>query len=458
MAVFIESSISFRERVPVTRIAYCTFGCRLNQYDTETIRTLVARERGYETVDQRELADIYVVNTCTVTARADANARKMIRRLHSQHPQARIVVAGCYAQRAPKELAALPGVSLIVGAAERARIGEELQGLISGGQRIRVSPITEAKSFLDIPIGEMSERSRAIVKIQEGCNRRCTFCIIPKTRGRSRSRRPERVLHEVQGLVTQGYREIVLTGVHLGDYGLDLGHDRRLLTQLLRDILDIPGMFRLRLSSIEPTSVSDELIELLASEKRFARHFHIPVQSAANAVLKRMKRGYSADEFATLINRIVRQIPDCGIGTDVICGFPGETEADFRQTFERLSALPITYIHPFPYSLRPGSEAEPDGDDVAPSEKKRRTHVLKRLSRSKNRIFREAQLGKVVGVLFELPKGKADGTRAGWTDNYLRVRLDSASVPAGIEQVRIHDLAEDGLIGEPLGVATQYGR
>lgn len=442
----------------MTRVAYCTFGCRLNQYDTETIRALIAREHGYEAVAQREQADIYVVNTCTVTARADANARKTIRRLHSEYPEARIVVAGCYAQRAPEELAALPGVSLIIGAAERTRIGGELQDLVTGRQRIRVSPISEAKSFLDIPIGAMAERSRAIVKIQEGCNHCCTFCIIPKTRGRSRSRRPERVLHEVQTFVTQGYQEIVLTGVHLGDYGLDLGHRGRLLTPLLRDILDIPGSFRLRLSSIEPASVSDELIELIASEQRFARHFHIPVQSAADAVLTRMKRGYTGDEFAILVNRIVQQIPDCGIGTDVICGFPGETEADFRQTFERLSALPITYIHPFPYSLRPGSEAEPYGDNVTPGEKKRRTRALKRLSHSKNQAFREAQVGKVVGVVFELTKSKADGKRTGWTDNYLRVRVDQASLVAGIKQVRIDGLAEGGLIGELLDTATQYGR
>jgi threonylcarbamoyladenosine tRNA methylthiotransferase MtaB len=451
---FLSNERSSLEDAPVTRIAYTTFGCRLNQYDTEAIRTIIARERGYETVDQREPADIYVLNTCSVTARADANARKAIRRLHSVHPEARIVVTGCYAQRAPDELSALPGVALVIGAAERARIGEELQGIVCGGRRIRVSPIAEARSFVDIPIGEMTARSRAVVKIQDGCNRRCTFCIIPKTRGRSRSRRPERVLDEVQGLVKRGYQEIVLTAVHLGDYGLDLGRHERLLSRLLRDILDIPGTFRLRLSSIEPSSVNGELIELLASEQRLAPHLHIPVQSAADAVLKRMGRGYTADEFATLVNRVVRHIPDCGIGTDVICGFPGESEADFRQTFERLSALPITYIHPFPYSLRPGSEAEPYGDDIAPGEKKRRTRALKRLSRSKNQTFRETQLGKVVGVLFESRKGKANGNPTGWSDNYLRVRLCGESVSAGIRQVQIQDLTEDGLLGELVGATT----
>lgn len=432
------------------RIAYCTFGCRLNQYDTETIRALVAQECGFETVGQHEQADVYVVNTCTVTARADATVRKAIRRLHGEHPEAKIAVVGCYAQRAPEEIVTLPGVFLVVGAAERAQIGAKLNNIASAEKQVCVPPIAKAQTFLDIPIGTIAERSRAIVKIQEGCNRRCTFCIIPKTRGRSRSRHPGRVLQEVQRLVQQGYQEIVLTGIHLGDYGLDLVDHRWTLTQLLKSILDLPGVFRLRLSSIEPTSIGDELIDLAAAEPRFARHFHIPVQSAADGVLKRMQRGYSAGEFAALVRRIVRQIPGCGIGTDVICGFPGESEADFDHTYQQLSALPLTYIHPFPYSLRPGSEAEHYGDDVTPDEKKRRSRALKCLSKAKNRTFRKTQLGKTVGVLFESSKDKAGGTRTGWSDNYLRVHLFGKRVSAGINQVQIQGLAEDGLIGELL--------
>lgn len=454
MATVLSIMDFFLDRGPVTRIAYCTFGCRLNQYDTETIRTLVGRECGYETIGHHEQADIYVVNTCSVTARADANARKTIRRLHGEHPDAQIVVVGCYAQRAPQELAALAGVSLVIGAAERGRIGGELQHLVCGEQRIQVSPISEANSFLDLSIDEMAQRSRATVKIQEGCNRNCTFCIIPKTRGRSRSRHPERVLDEVQRLATQGYQEIVLTGVDLGDYGLDLDQHGWPLIRLLRAILDLPGTFRVRLSSIEPSSVTDELIEFLAAEQRCARHLHIPVQSATDAVLNRMRRGYAAAEFVTLINRIARQIPDCGIGTDVICGFPDETEADFWETYERLSTLPITYLHPFPYSLRPGSEAEPYGDNVAPAEKKQRMRALKRLSRSKSQIFREAQVGKVLGVLFESTKGKTDGSWTGWSDNYLRVRLSGEPVPTGIKPVQILAVTEDSLIGEFASTTT----
>lgn len=441
------------ERESVKRVAYCTFGCRLNQCDTAAIRTLVERERGYETVDPRQPADIYVVNTCSVTARADASARKTIRRLHGQRPEARIVVVGCYAQRAPQELAALPGVSLVVGAAERAQIGAELQRLAPHRQRVRVSPISEAISFLELPIETMAQRSRAFVKIQEGCNRSCSFCIIPQTRGGSRSRRPEGILHEVQRLVGQGYPEIVLTGVHLGDYGLDLDDREPLLVSLLADILAIPGEFRVRLSSIEPTSVSDALIDLIAAEPRFARHFHMPVQSTADAVLKRMQRAYTAGEFAGLVQRIKARIPNCGIGTDVICGFPGETEAHFHETLECLSTLPITYIHAFPYSLRPGSKAEPYGDGIAPREKKRRVHALQRLSRSKNQVFRKAQIGKVVKVLFESATSKAQGVSTGWSDNYVRVRL-SAGEAMGLRQVRIQRLTQEGWLGELLVAGT----
>ena len=258
------------------RIAYSTFGCRLNQYDTEAIRTLVDEGRGFETVGSREVADVYVVNTCSVTARADASARKAIRRINAEHPAARIVVTGCYAQRAPGELAALPGVALVVGAADRSRFAELVGHLEDGPPVVAVSPISTARSFLDVPITEMTEHSRAFVKVQEGCNESCTFCIVPQTRGVSRSRTPASVLDQVRKLVDAGYVEVVLTGVHIGDYGLDLPERRRMLPNLIERILEIEGVERFRLSSIEPASLGDEVIELMAESPKFARHFHLP--------------------------------------------------------------------------------------------------------------------------------------------------------------------------------------
>ena len=432
------------------RVAFCTFGCRLNQYDTETIRTLLEREGGWRAVSVREPAELYVVNTCTVTARADATARKAIRRLHQERPDARILVTGCYAQRAPEELAELPGVSLIVGAADRGAVAREVDALRPGELRIAVSPISAATEFLDVPITQMMEHSRAFVKVQEGCNEACTFCIVPQTRGRSRSRGIDSVVEQARGLVSGGHVEIVVTGVHVGDYGLDLAEQTRSLAPLLRLLLDVPGLRRLRLSSIEPASVSPEIIELMANEPRFARHFHIPFQSGSNRVLARMKRRYRVEFFADLIGRIADAIPGCGIGTDVICGFPGETDDDFQRTFDCLVELPITYIHPFTYSVRPGSAAEALGDRVPGDVKKRRTRSLKRLERVKSRAFRERHLDEVMPVVLEEHRRGGQARLMGLTDNYLRVELGEGTMRSPVENVRITALTETGVLGERL--------
>ena len=437
------------------RIAYCTFGCRLNQYDTEAIRTLVNRGCEFETVGPRDDADVYVVNTCSVTARADATARKAIRRINAERPAAKIVVTGCYAQRAPGELAALPGVALVVGAADRPRIATLLGHLEDGPPVIAVSPIATAKSFLDVPITEMAEHSRAFIKVQEGCNESCTFCIIPQTRGVSRSRAPASVLDQVRRLVDAGYVEVVLTGVHIGDYGLDLPERRRMLPELISDILAIEGVERFRLSSIEPASLSDEIITLMAESPKFARHFHIPFQSGSDAVLARMKRRYRAEEFADLVTRIGERIPGCGIGADVICGFPGETDEDFLCTFEYIEKLPITYLHAFTYSPRPGSKAEHFAGQVSGEISKRRTRALKRLSAEKHHHFAQQHVGEIADVLLEPARRGGIARIGGWTDNYLRVDLGEGEADARIETVEIIGLDGDGLLGTRASAAVQ---
>jgi len=428
-------------------VAFCTFGCRLNQYDTETIRTLLDEYGGWRSVPFRETADVYVVNTCSVTARADATCRKAIRRIHAEQPDSAIVVTGCYAQRAPGELAELPGVRLIVGAADRGHIAAKMSHMPRGDPEIAVSPIAEASEFVDVAITEMMEHSRAFVKVQEGCNESCSFCIVPQTRGVSRSRKPDSVLAQVHKLLASGYAEIVLTGVHLGDYGLDLPGNRHMLVDLVRDILAIPQLQRFRLSSIEPASITDELIELMAGHDKFARHFHIPLQSASNAVLSRMKRRYTAEQFSQLIGRISAAIPGCGIGTDVICGFPGETDEHFQETFDCLAQLPITYVHPFTYSVRPGSEAQGYGDQIPGDVKKRRTRSLKRLTRDKQQAFRERHVGRILPVLLETSRRDDRSHVAGWTDNYLRVELGEGEAESGVEDVHIVSLHGDQLLG-----------
>lgn len=445
--------VESRRRGPQLKsVAFCTFGCRLNQYDTETIRTLLDEYGGWRSVPFREAADVYVVNTCSVTARADATCRKAIRRIHAERPDSAIVVTGCYAQRAPGELAELPGVRLIVGAADRGGIAGKMQDMPAGSLEIAVSPIAEAEEFVDVSITEMMEHSRAFVKVQEGCNESCSFCIVPQTRGASRSRSPDSVLAQVRELVAAGYVEVVLTGVHLGDYGLDLPGKRRMLTDLVADILAIPGLERFRLSSIEPASITDELIALAAGDDKFARHFHIPLQSASNAVLARMNRRYTAEEFIRLIGKIDAAIPGCGIGTDVICGFPGETDAHFQETFDCLAGLPITHLHPFTYSVRPGSEAEAWGDQVPGDVKKRRTRSLKRLMRDKQQAFRERHVGKVLPVLLESSRRGERSHVSGWTDNYLRVDLGEGEAAGGIEDVHIVSLQGEQLHGRRIAL------
>jgi threonylcarbamoyladenosine tRNA methylthiotransferase MtaB len=429
-------------------VAFCTFGCRLNQYDTETIRTLLDEYGGWRSVPFRDSADVYVVNTCSVTARADATCRKAIRRIHAERPGSAIVVTGCYAQRAPREIAELPGVRLIVGAADRSSIAGRMSRMPESGLQIAVSPITEAGEFVDVAITEMMEHSRAFVKVQEGCNESCSFCIVPQTRGASRSRKPESVLAQVRELLASGYLEVVLTGVHLGDYGLDIPGNRRMLADLVREILAIPELQRFRLSSIEPASITDELIELMASHDKFARHFHIPLQSASNTVLSRMRRRYTSEQFSRLIGKITEAIPDCGIGTDVICGFPGETDEHFQETFDCLAQLPITYLHPFTYSVRPGSEAEHYGDQIQGDVKKRRTRSLKRLMRDKQLAFRRRHVGKTMPVLLEASRRGERSFLAGWTDNYLRVELGEGEAESGIENVHIFSLRDGQLLGK----------
>jgi len=437
------------------KVAFCTFGCRLNQYDTESIRTLMEEEGGWQTVSFRERADVYVVNTCSVTSRADATARKAIRRLNNGHPDARIVVTGCYAQRAPEDIAALPGVNLILGAANRGDIVKQVELAEPGRTRMAVAPIEDATKFLDVPITEMMEHSRAFVKIQEGCNESCTFCIIPQTRGRSRSRTLKSVVSQARQLVDNGYVEIVLTGVHAGEYGMDLTNGKALLGELKNRLLEIQDLQRLRLSSIEPSTISDEIIGIVSREHRVARHFHIPFQSGSNDVLSKMRRRYQSEDFVALVDRISRAIPDCGIGTDVICGFPGESDAQFQETFECLDKLPITYIHPFSYSVRPGSAAELWGDPVDGDTKKRRVRALKRLSGEKNLAFREKHVGRELEVLLETSRRGSTNHVSGWTDNYLRVDLGPRNyVPSGLERIKIRGLGEQGLVGERLAKET----
>ncbi len=424
------------------RVAFHTLGCKLNQADTETMRALLQRSGKWTCVAEDEEADLVVVNTCTVTGQADAHSRQAIRRLQRAHPGAVLAASGCYVQRAPGELAELPGIRLLLGAADREAIVELAERALAGEVRLAISPIEEARTFVDVPSSPPRDHTRAFVDVQEGCDEGCTFCIVPKTRGASRSRPFASVVRQAESLAAQGVREIVLTGVHLGDYGLDLA-ERRLLVELLHALVEVPGLARLRLSSIEPASVTPELLDLLAGDRRLARHVHFPMQSGSDPVLRAMGRRYSARAFADLVLETAARIPQCGIGTDVIAGFPAEGDREFQETFDLLGELPITYLHAFSYSVRPGSGAEGRGDPVPGDTKRRRTSALRTLSDSKHRAFREGLVGETVDVLLEHAMRDGEPWLCGRTDHYVKVELGPGLRTAAIVRGRITGISGD---------------
>lgn len=428
------------------------FGCRATQADTAAVERQL-RARGLEAVPAPELADVVVVNTCTVTAAADAQARQAIRRIHRENPRAQILVTGCYAQRAPEELAALEGVGWVVGNSHLAEIGALLTDplprpgpsdvfpvarlstgalpVATASARILTGDIFAQTTMLVAPVsGGEGDRTRPVLKIQDGCNNRCTFCVIPFVRGRSRSLPPEQVLAEIRRLVAAGYKEVVLSGIHLGSYGRDLS-PRVELTELIRRILEETDLPQLRLSSIEPMDVTQDFVELVATSGRIARHFHIPLQSGSDRILAAMHRWYRAAHYARRIELIFERVPEAGIGADLIVGFPGETEADHDATMRLVEQLPFTYLHVFPFSERPGTAAAAMPDRVPPATIKRRSRELRQLAAEKAARFRAAQIGRCLRGLTLQHTGLTDGTS--WTevltDHYLRVRL-TGSYPA----------------------------
>ncbi len=420
------------------------FGCRATQADAAAIEAQLLA-RGYARAPEPAGADVVVVNTCTVTAAADTQARDSIRHLHAASPAARILATGCYAQRAPEELAAMPGVSWVVGNSHQTHIprlldvapaphsflplealGGDPASLAAAPAKILTGNIFELSDVLVAPVfGGEGGRTRPVLKIQDGCNNRCAYCVIPLVRGHSRSLPPARVLEEIARLVAAGAKEVVLSGINLGSYGRDLV-PRAEFGELIRRILGETPLDRLRLSSIEPMDVTRDLVELVASTRRFAPHFHIPLQSASDRILAAMHRWYRAAHYARRVEWIAEHLPDAAIGADVIAGFPGETEDDHRRTLNFIARLPFTYLHPFAFSRRPGTEAARLDEDVPSEVIRRRSRELRALGTWKSETFRAAQAGKMLRVLTIHRSGTDDAGQA-WTEalsgNYLRVRV-----------------------------------
>jgi threonylcarbamoyladenosine tRNA methylthiotransferase MtaB len=393
-------------------------------------------------------ADLIVVNSCTVTRRADQQVRQAVRRFHRENPGARLVVTGCYAERDPKTLAAIPGVNLVLGNADRGRVAEAWTDDAAPGARIIRSPLDAARDYLITGAGNLGGKTRPFLKLQDGCDARCAYCIVPSVRGPGRSARPEDILATVARLVEDGYQEIVLTGVHLGSYGRKLATPVSLV-ELLRRILSIPGLGRLRLSSIEPMRFSRGIISLAAGNRAFARHFHIPLQSGSDRILRRMRRPYSAARYLALLQEIRDRLPEAGIGTDVLAGFPGESEEEFQATCDLIRRSPLTYLHVFPFSAREGTDAFAMLEQVEPRVLHERCEVLREISRDKNLRFRQSFLGRVLSAV-SLAKEEEMGESVALTENYIHVRISGPRVPPNrLMDVRIDDVRPEGVWGAP---------
>ncbi len=434
-------------------VAIATLGCRLNQVDSHELQAAL-EARGFRAVADAERADVVVVNTCTVTSRADVSDRQAIHRAVRRNPRARVVVTGCWAQTDPEAAARLPGVDLVVGNADKHRLPELVEGLVREGAKrpgegrpgaapgaeIQVSDIAGLRTITSAPFTRVSGRARAFVKIQDGCQHRCAFCIVPLARGRSRSQAPAVVLDQVRRLAGAGYREVVLTGVDMGHYGWDLS-PRTSLAALLARVTATPGLGRVRLSSILPAYFTPELTELIAGSPVVARHLHVPLQSGSDRLLRRMRRPYTAGMYRRLIERLARAVPGLGLGADVIVGFPGETDEDFGQTLALVEALPFTYLHVFPYSDRKGTEAARLDGHVAPPVVAARSRRLRELVRAKNLAFRRGLVGTTQEVLV-LEARDAAGGLVGLTGNYVEVGFPGSDELVG-HLVRVRVTAAD---------------
>ncbi|KLV27329.1 30S ribosomal protein S12 methylthiotransferase [Niallia circulans] len=420
-------------------VAFHTLGCKVNHYETEAIWQLF-KQQGYERVEYENISDVYVINTCTVTNTGDKKSRQVIRRAVRKNPDAVICVTGCYAQTSPAEIMAIPGVDIVVGTQDRVKMLEYITQYKEERQPINaVGNIMKNRVYEEMDVPAFTDRTRASLKIQEGCNNFCTFCIIPWARGLMRSRDPQEVIKQAQQLVNAGYKEIVLTGIHTGGYGSDMKDYN--LANLLRDLeSQVKGLKRLRISSIEASQITDEVIEVLDKSKIIVNHLHIPIQSGSDTVLKRMRRKYTMEFFAERITRLKEALPGLAITSDVIVGFPGETEEEFMETYDFIKEHKFSELHVFPYSKRTGTPAARMDNQIEEDVKNERVHRLISLSDQLAKEYASNYEGEVVEVIpEEVYKEDGNGNLyVGYTDNYLKVVFPATEEMVGkIVKVKI---------------------
>ncbi len=440
------------------RAAFMTLGCKLNSYETESLKG-VFHQHHYDIVDFDQPADYYVINSCAVTGHAEADARRLIRLANKRNPAARVIVTGCYAQRDAQALAAMPEVTLVVGNPEKTQLFQLLEETLhtqSQPGKVRASHVfksgpTELFRFGEYAdVATVSPFTRATIKVQDGCNDFCSFCIIPHLRGKSVSRPVEAIIEHARTLAATGYKELDLTGVHTGAYGEDLDPPTTLLA-MLEQLVRVEGLERIRLNSIEPTTVSEALLDFIAASPKICRHLHICLQSGDDEVLRRMRRHYDVASYGALIDRVMRRLPECGLGSDMLVGFPGETDAHFERTCRVVESLPFSYLHVFSYSARPGTPAAKYPHQVDPQAKKERSQRLRALGQAKKRAFAQRFIGREIEILLEGKRDKARQVFSGLSTHYLRVYVEAPEALVNeLVWVRVTALDEDGVLGSML--------
>jgi len=428
----------------VKRVAFHTLGCKVNQYDTEAIMELFEK-KGYEIVKSSEVADVYIINTCTVTSLSDSKSRQFIRRCKKINKDAKIVVVGCYAQTAPEEVMEIEGVNLVIGTKDRNKIVELVEELGVNDKVNYVTDIMSVNEFEELPIEKTAGKTRAFLKIQEGCNQFCSYCIIPYARGPIRSRKPDNIVSEVERLAANGFKEIVLTGIHIASYGKDINEN---LLDVIKRIHSIKGIERIRLSSIEPKMLTEEFVREIAKLNKFCHHMHLSLQSGSNKTLKRMNRKYTTEEFREIVKIVRAFIPDIALTTDIIVGFPGETEEEFMETYNFVKEISFSQIHVFKYSPRKGTPAAKFENQVPSDIKNIRSNMMIKLGEEMMQKYRSKFLGKRLKVLFE-NNYTDEQYIEGLTDNYIRVVVKTKEDLIGeIKEVLLKELKKDVVVGE----------
>ncbi len=428
------------------KVAFYTLGCKVNQYETEAMIEMFEKE-GYTQVDSEEFADVYVINTCTVTHMSDRKSRQYIRRMKKKNPDAIIAVVGCYSQVSPEEILEIEEVNLVMGTNERRTIVDEIKKIDSSNKVSTVDDIMKVRAFEEIEISQANGRTRAFMKIQDGCDRFCSYCIIPFARGgKVRSRSMDSILEEVNKLVSNGYKEFVLTGIHVASYGKDLKDEQITLLSVIKEINKIEGVKRIRLSSVEPILFTDEFVSEVCKMEKVSPHYHLSLQSGCDETLNRMNRRYTTKEYKEIVDCLRENIPNVAITTDVIVGFPGESNEEFSKTYEFLKDIELSQMHIFKYSPRKGTPAATMENQIDPQMKQLRSDKLLNLSKENFNKFATKFIGEELDVLFE--QNIVDNKYEGLTPNYIRVVVNSdKDIQGEILKVKITDVKNEYVEG-----------